>query len=204
MADKELAAITDAGTLDGTERLYIVQNGNSREVSLDELAAYIKTAESIVPASLPWRGCRVKRINSILDATWPMIVGWEAEDIDTDGIWSAGDSVKLVVPTGVTKVRLTAAASVEANALSMSFIIQIRKNQTGTGADTVTPQARTTARNGSTGSTDNYQFAQTPVLNVVAGDYFDVRVNCSSTTINELLAGNELWFEMEIIEADVA
>jgi hypothetical protein len=39
MADKQISELTAAGTLDGTEIVHIVQSGNSRKVTLDDVVA---------------------------------------------------------------------------------------------------------------------------------------------------------------------
>lgn len=41
MADKEIPDLTAASVLDGTEQLHVVQGGNSRKTSVDEISTYI-------------------------------------------------------------------------------------------------------------------------------------------------------------------
>lgn len=53
MADKELSDLTAAGTLDGTELLHVVQGGNSRKITpqdiIDDLLVGLQTV--VIPAS---------------------------------------------------------------------------------------------------------------------------------------------------------
>lgn len=201
MADSSLPQLDPAGPLAGTEFVYLVQDGESVRVSLSTLATFIKTAESITPTALPWRGARVHRTSAITAITWPIIVSWQEEGIDTDGIWSIGDPTKLVVPAGVTKVRLFTSVQLEDTATAGSGLVVIRKNLTGTGTDTVTQQGAIHSRQSTSGFSGDYLVAETPVLEVVAGDFFDVRVNVNMVGTDQILATNRSWFQMEIVEA---
>lgn len=202
MPNTALPNLDAAGALDGTELTYITQTGESRKLTLAQLATYIKTAESITPTALPWRGCRVYRTSDITGITWPVIVSWQAENIDTDGIWSLGDATKLVVPAGVTKVRLTASIATEGVITAGSVNTGIRKNMTGTAGDTTLQQGTNNFRGAATsGFAGDDRISVTPVIDVVPGDFFDFRINVSMTGNDQILANNRTWFEMEIIEA---
>lgn len=202
MANTALPNLDPAGALDGSELTYITQAGESRKLTLAELATYIKTAESITPTALPWRGCRVSRSSDITGITWPIVVSWQTENIDTDGIWSVGDPTKLIVPAGVSKVRLTGSAAFEVLSAAGSLNLSIRKNMTGTGGETVLQQGANNFRHAATtGFAGDDRTVMTPVVSVVPGDFFDLRINANMTGMDQIIAGIRTWFEMEIIEA---
>lgn len=201
--DKTVTGLDPAGTLDGTEVFYIVQDGNSREIDLDTLVAYITVAASIVPENLPYRGCRVSRSSTQTSITWPIVVSWQTEDFDSDGFWSVGDPTRIYIPAGVTKVKLSASVALTLAAATGSNYCEIRKNGTGTSSDPVAGSSRISARNGSSGGTDNDAQSFTAVLDVEEGDYFDVLLASNVSGVGTLLTNAKTWFALEVVEADL-
>lgn len=93
--------------------LVVDASGNSRKLTMAELKTLVNTDPSIVPSNLPYRGARVRRTANLNIANSTSVsVSWQSdaapEARDTDGIWNIGSPTRLVVPTGVTKVRLQA------------------------------------------------------------------------------------------------
>lgn len=121
-------------------------------------------------------------------------IAWDSENYDTDAIHNnVTNNRRLTVPVGVTKVRLSAAVFVN-NITSNIFVnIGIDKNAAAslyTGQTTVSVQTfNTQARLGAT----------TPVIDVVAGDYFEVGLQTQSDTSVDILK-DVSWFAMEIIQ----
>lgn len=189
-------------SLDGAYGFYIVTvdgGGNpvqSGFVTLDTLKTFINTDPTVIPSSNPWRGCRVNltATQSIANAAFAT-VSWQAEDVDTDSIWSIGSPTRLTVPTGVTKVRLTTSLNFDYSTTG-NRAVSLRKNGTtvngGFGAQAPAPS-----------STLNFTAvnAASSVLSVTAGDYFELRVAQTSGGALNLLNDARTWFEMEILEA---
>lgn len=201
MADKGVLELAEIDTISSDCFLYIVDgNGNSRKVNVDDLAQYISTAASIVPASEPFRGCIVRRSTDLTGLTWPVIVPWDSEELDTEGMWDAGDPTKIVIPAGVTKVEVTASIAFNATAVSGSTRVRIRKNGTGTDSAGAVTSCATHARQGTTGFTDNTAHAFSAVLSVEENDYLDVRVNSSNTSLTSILSGAFTFFQCKVIE----
>lgn len=201
MPDTKLEDLPPGSALSGADKIYVVQGGNSREISLAELAAWVKTEQSIVPANLPHRGARVYRTaNTGAGTTFPYVVPWQAEEFDTDGFWSLANPTQLVVPAGVSKVRLIASVGFEDNLNALGLSLVIRKND-GAAANNsfVAGLPYVTARESSAGYASNIMLASSGVMSVVPGDYFDVRVNCSVMNIDEVLSSKS-WFEIEVVE----
>lgn len=143
-----------------------------------------------------FRGALVHFASNIVNPsniTSSYIVAWDTEDYDTDGIWSAGDPTKLIVPTGVTRVKvkaqLVSTATVAANA---TFSIQILKGASssyiGMGG-----------HNYGIGSfTDTYCQAETQAIVVSAGDAFTCQAVCTDGTMTLDAARSS--FGMQIID----
>jgi hypothetical protein len=120
------------------------------------------------------------------------ILLFNSQDYDSSG---CHDNIsKLTVPSGVTKVKLSARIYWESPALGTgSRSIYIRKNG-GSNVSGVGGPA-------STDVTVTIQETSTPVLNVVGGDYFEVLVvHGYGSNIDAVGGINYTWFSMEIIQ----
>lgn len=107
------------------------------------------------------------------------------------GIWNAATPTRLTVPVGVSRVRLTAGVLFASNATGRRRA-RILKNGlafNGMAESTVAPV---------NGSITSFQVI-TPILDVAAGDYFEVYAFQSSGGNLDLTAGNSGTFNMEII-----
>ena len=189
MANKQIHELNPIAGMDGTELFLVVDaSGNSRKLTMAEL-------KTIVPSNLPYRGARVRRTANLNIANSTSVaVSWQSdaapEARDTDGIWNIGSPTRLVVPTGVTKVRLQANIT-WANSNTAGRYTWMTKNGEvfdGRGLDTK-------AAYGS--SATNLWSA---VIDVVGGDYFELWVFQDSGGTLALLAANSTWFAMDIIE----
>jgi hypothetical protein len=120
-------------------------------------------------------------------------VAFDAKVYDTDGIWSAASNTRLTVPAGVSKVRLSANVSLENGTTGEKLTAAIDK-----------------ARNGFLGQAASFPTFlaptgsaranfRTPALNVVPGDYFEVRAVVQADTAVDPQQ-NQTWFAMEIVQ----
>lgn len=198
---KKLTQLATIDDLTGAELFYVVRDGVSYKVDLATLAQAIKTAETIIPTNLPYRGARAVRTTDLTGVSFPVVVPWQSANFDTDGFFNPADPTKLVIPAGVSKVRLYAGVRVTSNTAAGSVVIGIRKNQTGTGAGTDIYNARTAIRNGTVGYNDNNVSTVTGVVDVVEGDYFDLRVNNNITGVDGIVTtATDTFFEIEVLE----
>lgn len=129
-----------------------------------------------------------------------LIISFDAEDYDTDNIHSTTlNQTRLTVPQGVTKVRLSAQ------------VVLAPVNQAGGTIKVFILRSFPAAYAGeafavSYVSTNLYDVViqcRTAVLNVEAGQYFELQVNNDlsfAETIVGSLYGDRTWFEMEILE----
>lgn len=121
------------------------------------------------------------------------VLDWDTEDYDDDGIHeSVTNPSRLTVPTGVTRVRLTAYIDFAANSTGRR-LVQIRKNGTatvGSGIPTFNFDAT------SAGIT-TIQVVSAPIV-VAATDFFEIDVFQNSGVSIDVRVGS--WFGMEIIE----
>lgn len=192
MANKELAALPAVGTLAGTQVLYLVdENNNSRKVALSDLAQWIKTAASIVPASNPWKGARVKRTTNLsLASGIATTLAWQAAELDTTAFWSAGAPTRLTVPAGVTKVRITANARFDAASAGARQILIFKNGATFNGRGAIQMAGQTNAEL-------NIVSAVVPV---VAGDFFECQAFQGSGSALNLMAHESTWLQIEVVE----
>jgi hypothetical protein len=120
-------------------------------------------------------------------------IAWDSEVYDTDGIHDpVTNNTRLTVPSGVTKVRLQANVDLTSVTGSSDHVLLINKNG---GVFTGTARQRLNA--GVTVPSHNICSA---VVNVAAGDYFEVVLFASDTSIDIRVADGASWFAMEIIE----
>lgn len=189
-------------SLDGAYGFYVVTVDSegaplqSGFVTLDTLKTFINTDPSVVPSSNPWRGCRVSLTadQSIASGSSFSTVSWQTAEIDTDEIWSIGAPTRLTVPIGVTKVRVSINLLWALNGTGLRFVTTRMNGSTQPGAaSTVAPGSSTSQSSIS---------ASSAVMEVSAGDYFELRVaQNSGSALNIQAPDGRTWFEMEIVEA---
>jgi len=147
---------------------------------------------AFVQASTPaFRGAFVYQSASIALAknVWSLLT-FNFEVYDTDAIHAA-NSANLVVPAGVTKVKLSAQVSITGTPPGDLFLV-LYKN-----SSSVLPVVGSSGR--MTSNIAYYINLSTPVLLVTAGDTFSLQIFISS--VNNLNTfNNGVWFAMEIIK----
>lgn len=149
---------------------------------------------AVTPA---YRGALVRKTgNQALSTGFPGdVLTWDAEEYDTDTIHdNATNNSRLTVPTGVTKIRLSANVRFAAVDTDDKFI-GFFKN----GTTSVYGLAKSIG-NGSSANTDRRNMTSA-VISVVAGDYFEVTAWAGvSGTVLGGTGNEETWFAMEIVE----
>ena len=195
MTNKKIPELDAVGLLGGTEQLHLVDaDGNSRKVTLADLKTFINTDPTVVPSSVPWRGARVRRTSnfSLSSGTGTIVPHQEASE-DTDNFWSAGASTRLTIPSGVTRVILS--AGVRFNSSAGLIDLHIYKN----GAEfNGMPRTRL-----DTNAVIPWLSIKSCAIPVVAGDYFEVRVIRGGGSGSEITADEGTWFAIEVIEATI-
>lgn len=133
--------------------------------------------------------CRVSKsgTQSVTTATGTVLT-WETEDFDDAGIYTGGSNTRLTVPRGCNRVRLHANIYWASNSTGFRYIT-FKKNGTGNvcGGDNRTANAN------SQGGADS------GVLDVSPGDYFEVLVEQTSGGNLDVVNVSETNFSMEII-----
>ncbi len=200
MANKTIEDLIAADAITGDELLHLVQAGNSRKATLAQIAAALAGVTSAQTWATPFRGVLAYRSVDLVDApivNQPFLIPWDAVAYDTDGFWNAGQPTMITIPAGVHKVRLSGQVGLTAVNTSHSVYTSFYKNGTGgwPGAGSENNKHYTS------GYTDNIYHAQTAVIPVVEGDYFELRINGYDMTsdLNDVLA-NYTWMCLEVIE----
>lgn len=144
----------------------------------------------------PFRGAMARLSADYTIATRPAFLPWQAVDYDTNGFWSAGQPTRMTIPAGVKKVRLHAAVGGVTSAwpstesVSVAFAKNGSTSFRGNGYSANQP-----------GYNDSTMTAVSGVIPVVAGDYFELRVQ-SSATGNRIAAAAVSQFSLEVVEAE--
>jgi hypothetical protein len=196
MTDRTYPELDPHDTLAGTELCALHQDGRLVRLTLAELAAYIRTAETIVPASEPFRGVLLERTSVLAGVTFPLIVPWQAAAYDTNSFWSGGAATRITIPAGVTRGRLYGAASFNAVNQSGTLACRILRN----GAVYKFSNVRI-VRDGTSGFSDNRTWAATPVIPVTAGDFFELQVlRAGLASVVDLQFDVSTFFAFEVVE----
>jgi hypothetical protein len=176
---------------------------------LDGYDASLTPGDSIIPVGdsngrIAWgakpafRGClvRITAAKSISDSVWQAVQFSDSgEDYDTDTIHNlnANSGKRLVVPAGVTKVRISGNVSWEANATGVRRIVIYKNGAYGYNGCVYDDRLPIS---GSLATRMNFC---SPVLSVAATNYFELFVYQNSTGALNVL-GDSTCFAMEIVE----
>lgn len=183
------------GAVLGTDQFPVVRSGVNYRVAADAIKAFVNTDPSVVPSSNPWRGALVRRTSDATGLTWPYVAAFQEAVLDSDAFWSVGQPTRLTVPAGITKVRISAFVNFEALTTAGSVFCGINRNGAGLGPVGVSASVR----HGATGFSNNGNNIISPVVEVVAGDFFELSCNVSMSGQDQVRAGT--WMMLEVIEA---
>lgn len=169
------------------------ESGLSTKLTLADLAAWIKTEESIVPINMPWQGVKLERTSDLVQAS-PMYINWQQVSLGDSVYWNVGQPTRITIPAGIAKVQLRGA--VYASSITQqSRVLFIYKNGSSVAA--------TSIGNG-TGFYNNMSIQVfTPIMEVEAGDYFEMYFN-STGTGDVTIAPNSgtTFFELSVVETE--
>lgn len=113
--------------------------------------------------------------------TFPDVLTWHTAEYDTLSFWSAGAPSRITIPAGVSKVRLNTIVDFAPLAGIAWFTLRIFKN----GSTYPLFGAQNSSRV-QYGYTSNTVSAITAALDVVEGDYFEVRLDTSSASLSPM------------------
>lgn len=200
MANKTIEDLLAVEGITGDELLHLVQNGNSRKVTLDAIAAALSGVTSARTWAAPFRGALAYRATELTDgftANSPFLVPWNAVEYDTDGFWNIAQPTRITIPEGVNKVRLRGQINLTSVNTAHSVYTHFYKNGTsefaGSGVQNI--------KHSSTGYQNNFYGCETAIIPVAEGDYFELRINGSGTTaaMNDILPTLS-WLCVEVVE----
>lgn len=126
-------------------------------------------------------------------------VTWDGEDYDTDSIHdNVTNNTRLTVPSGVTRVRIRGQVFWATSTVG-DRIGEIYKNNSGSYVGYSKQNTSAITGYGAAGS-NNHSQAETPIIDVVAGDYFEFLVWQDTGGNLNVSSAASSWFFMEIIE----
>jgi hypothetical protein len=199
MSDKQVPALTP-GVLSGNSVLHFVDGaGDSRKTTLAALKSWINTNPTIVPSSVPHRGCLLKRTSTLSIANED-IISWQTAAYDTDAMWAAGSPTRITIGPDITKVKFFGGVQVATNSAAGSISLNLVKN--GVVQD-VAAVGRTVWRSGETGITANRNALWTPAIPVAENDYLELQffANGLGGSPWTLSFDANVFFACEIVEA---
>lgn len=145
-------------------------------------------------ASVTPRGALVGLAADITTANYSggVFVPFDLEDYDTDAVHdNSTNNSRLTVPAGVTHVRISFSVSIGLHAADQYVRAFLNKN----GVSTIIGLNRSAQEIGSTFAWFNDHSA---VMEVVEGDYFEIKVQTEADT-SITVEKNGTWFAMEIV-----
>jgi len=196
MPDSSLDGLDLVGPITGAEEIYLVKNGNSRRTTIGKIATALAGLVNAETIETPFRGAML-RLNAIKsNVDFPYVVEWDAAEYDTDGFFTLSLPTQLVIPQGVTKVRLYAGLSLTASTDTHSAHISFRKNNAEFHGCPVS-----NVRQSTDGWSSNLHSLAGPPIAVEYGDVIELRVNVSgSTVVNDILASPYSYMAIEVVE----
>lgn len=196
MSDKTYPQLDAFDGLTGAEICALHQDGRLVRLTLSELAQWIRTAESIVPASEPFEGVLLERTSTLAGVTFPISLPWQVALYDTMGFWSLAAPSRITIPAGVSKGRLIGAAAFNSAAQSGSLFCSIHRN-----AAPMLHCLQQNIRESTAGFATNTTWSWTPVIPVTPGEFFELRVNRASMfSVQDLLHEASTFFAFEVVE----
>ena len=122
-----------------------------------------------------------------------VLLTWNSETYDTDSIHdNVTNNTRLTVPAGVTQVKLKASIRWQGNATGDRSVLFLKNNLSFRGTNSVVIPGVNASSKGIVLST--------PVLDVVAGDYFEMQVYQDSGGSLNIMIDNATYFAMELIK----
>lgn len=185
--------IVDVSTGDYFELFYI--NSDS-SVTIDSTRSWfqIEVIQSNSVASDTFAGCLLKKAadQTAANYTTPTMVTWDTETYDTLGFHDTGaNTSRITIPAGVTKVRFTGQINTALVGSADVLTLDLYKNGVATYDHYTTNRVNIA-------NTAPCIFIQSPVLNVSAGDYFELRF--SVVTDNSItVVAQSSWFHCEVV-----
>lgn len=187
MADKKISDFTASSSIAAGDLVEIeTAGGNSRKVTGTNAALSFQ--------NLAFRGALVKKSTNQTGAnyTGAPAIGWDAETYDTDGFHSnVSNTSRITIPSGVTKVRLAAAVTMQ----NVTADVWIRLFMGKNGGSDFDGEGRQTLESG---QTTPFLSCVSAVVDVTAGDYFEVFLQIETDTSIDVVA-TQSWFSVEVI-----
>ena len=151
--------------------------------------------EEVPDPSVAYSGALVKKSADQTTANYSSVtaIAWNTESHDVGG-WhdNVTNNTRMTVPSGVSRVRLTAQVGVTAFTADSALILYIYKNNALT-----TPTNINTKSIGS-GDANPSCALVSYVDSCTAGDYYEVRMFCGDSSITVVAA--QSWFSIEKVE----
>lgn len=187
MSNSSAGLLDPAGALGGTEILYVEQGGQPRHITLNDLAVLLNGQTVSQGVQDAHRGAIVNLVSA------NYLIGknrlaFEQGSRDTDAFWSLGSPSRLVIPAGITKVRLGASVAQTTSGVMSLEIVQ--------NGDTTNPVAKVGPVSGANAKTQAQVW--TPVLSVAENDFFELYMEFDQERI--LPQTSSTFFCLDVIE----
>ena len=211
---------TDADQLTATSAVIEVAEGDRFELVVNAAAGTVTLATGVldtymsmeivdssqtlafpgIPVALPHKGALVTNSTNTTNINGGAVLAWDTESYDTNDFHdNVTNNSRFTVPVGVTRVRLTVQITMTAFSVTSELFVNMRIN-----GGNMAPRVVGTFKDDSTGGFSNRSYhLDSYVVDVVEGDFFEINVDNSSATNDDILA-TETWFTIEVVEEEVA
>ena len=158
-------------------------------------------SSKIVLNQIPWKGGAMVELTSAETITISVdtAMPWDQIEYDTDSFWAGGQPTRLTIPAGVTRVRLHACISWEAEATMVPSYRQVRFKKDGAYTSQGLAGQSVLVSTDFNGAII-YTECTSPPLVVTAAQYFEVFVLHTHTTSTDVNADEQTYFGIEVLE----
>lgn len=184
---------TSGATIDGAASVLL--NEPYQSVSLTTNGANWFVISSATTAA-SFKGARVRLTSNLsCGPSAYVLVPWGVADVDTSGFWSVGSPTRFTIPSGVSRVRLTLNTKWDGLVSGVANTHTFKNGAKYPGMGQIMLPHFTVDTHVLT-----YTNAVSAAVDVVAGDYFELRVHQTDTVARELMTDDQTWFEITVAE----
>ena len=138
-----------------------------------------------------YKGCVIRKAADVVNPAYPYAIPWDTEDRDTNSIHdNAVNPSRMTIPAGFTGARIKAQVAFLNILADAGIQVTVYKN------GVALPYGRFLS--GKAAYTNPVGYVETPTLNVVPTDYFEIVINSTDATSD--FDASDSWAELELVE----
>ena len=160
-----------------------------RNRNWDKVSAHL--AENATKAHGGFKGVLLRKNTAqSIPANAVEAVKWEEAIYDTSNFFKLSSPTRITIPSGVSKVRLVANSAWAINVSGGRYIAVYKNNEEIIGLPMIRFLPDTRAN----------QNVSSAVIQVVVGDYFELKVHQTTGGALDFVSNFQTWFSLEVVE----